>query len=82
MQYAYDDRSVVVVNSRPAGRTTGLKATARVLDLASKTLFEKSAPVEVGPDGSVKVFQVPEPAGAHSDLLPRARARRRELAAA
>jgi exo-1,4-beta-D-glucosaminidase len=59
VQYAYDDRSVVVVNSGLQAHT-GLKATARVLDLASKTRFEKSAPVEVGPDGSVKLFQVPE----------------------
>jgi exo-1,4-beta-D-glucosaminidase len=62
VQYAYDDRSVVVVNSGLQAQK-GLKASARVLDLASKQLFEKSAPVEVGPDGSVKVFQVPEPAG-------------------
>jgi exo-1,4-beta-D-glucosaminidase len=59
VQYAYDDRSVVVVNSGLQAHT-GLKATARVIDLASKTRFEKSAPVEVGPDGSVKLFQVPE----------------------
>jgi exo-1,4-beta-D-glucosaminidase len=59
VQYAYDDRSVVVVNSGLQAHT-GLKATARVVDLASKTRFEKSAPVEVGPDGSVKLFQVPE----------------------
>jgi exo-1,4-beta-D-glucosaminidase len=62
VQYAYDDRSVVVVNSSLQAQK-GLKASARVLDLASKQLFEKTAPVEVGPDGSVKVFQVPEPAG-------------------
>jgi len=59
VQYAYDDRSVVVVNSDLQVHA-GLKATARVVDLASKTRFEKSAPVEVGPDGSVKVFQVPD----------------------
>jgi len=59
VQYAYDDRSVVVVNSGLQAHA-GLKATARVVDLASKTRFEKSAPVEVGPDGSVKVFQLPE----------------------
>jgi exo-1,4-beta-D-glucosaminidase len=62
VQYAYDDRSVAVVNSSLQAYT-GLKASARVLDLASKTLFEKTAPVDVGPDGSVKVFQVPEPPG-------------------
>ena len=62
VQYAYDDRSVAVVNSSLQAYT-GLEASARVLDLASKTLFEKTAPVDVGPDGSVKVFQVPEPPG-------------------
>jgi exo-1,4-beta-D-glucosaminidase len=62
VQYAYDDRSVVVVNSTLAPHP-GLKATARVLDLASKELFTNTAPVDVGPDGSVKVFQVPEPPG-------------------
>jgi exo-1,4-beta-D-glucosaminidase len=62
VQFAYDDRSVVVVNSTLAEHR-GLKATARVLDLASNELFAKTAPVDVGPDGSVKVFPVPEPPG-------------------
>ncbi len=62
VQYAYDDRSVVVVNGT-LKEHKGLKATARVLDLASKELFAKTAPVNVGPDGSVKVFAVPEPPG-------------------
>jgi exo-1,4-beta-D-glucosaminidase len=62
VQYAYDDRSVVVVNSTLQARA-GLTATARVLDLASRELFTKTAPVEVAPDGSVKVFPVPEPPG-------------------
>jgi hypothetical protein len=62
VQFAYDDRSVVVVNST-LREHQGLKATARVLDLASKKLFAKTAPVDVGPDGSVKVFSVPEPPG-------------------
>jgi exo-1,4-beta-D-glucosaminidase len=61
-QYAYDDRSVVIVNGTLKDHR-GLKATARVLDLASKELFAKTAPVDVGPDGSVKVFPVPEPPG-------------------
>jgi len=62
VQYAYDDRSVVVVNGT-LKEQRGLKATARVLDLASKELFARTAPVDVGPDGSVKVFPVPEPPG-------------------
>ena len=62
VQYAYDDRSVVVVNSTLQAQA-GLKATARLLDLSSKELFARTAPVDVGPDASVKVFPVPEPAG-------------------
>ncbi|HXK10792.1 MAG TPA: glycosyl hydrolase family 2 [Vicinamibacteria bacterium] len=62
VQYAYDDRSVVVVNSTLTPQA-GLKATARVLDLSSKELFTRTAAVDVGPDAAVKVFPVPEPAG-------------------
>jgi exo-1,4-beta-D-glucosaminidase len=62
VQFAYDDRSVAVVNGT-LQEHKGLKATARVLDLASKELFAKTEPVDVGPDGSVKVFKVPEPPG-------------------
>jgi exo-1,4-beta-D-glucosaminidase len=63
VQFAYDDRAVVVVNSTLVPRS-GLKATARVLDLASRELFARTAPVDVGPDASVELFAVPEPAGA------------------
>ena len=62
VQYAYDDRSVVVVNGALDAHR-GLKVTARVLDLGSKVLFSKTTPVDIGPDASVKVFAVPEPAG-------------------
>ena len=63
VQYAYDDRSVVVVNST-LSEHKGLKATVRVLDLSSKELFARTAPVNVAPDGVVKVLQVPELPGA------------------
>jgi len=43
VQYAYDDRSVVVVNGT-LKEHKGLKATARVLDLASKELLARTAP--------------------------------------
>ena len=59
VQYAYDDRSVVVVNAS-LQESTGLKATARVLDLASKELFARTEAVSVGADGSVKAFRIPE----------------------
>ncbi len=62
VQYAYDDRSVAVVNGTLQERR-GLKVSARVLDLASKELSAQAAPVDVGPDASVKVLEVPEPAG-------------------
>jgi exo-1,4-beta-D-glucosaminidase len=53
---------VVVVNGT-LREHKGLKVTARVLDLASKERFARSEPVDVGPDGSVKAFKVPEPEG-------------------
>jgi exo-1,4-beta-D-glucosaminidase len=59
VQYAYDDRSVVVVNSGLAAHS-GLKVSARMLDLASQTLFERSLAVDVAADGSLKAFQLPE----------------------
>jgi exo-1,4-beta-D-glucosaminidase len=59
VQYAYDDRSVVVVNAGLQAHA-GLKATARVLDLAAKQAFARTEPVDVGPDASVKLFQIPE----------------------
>ena len=62
VQFAYDDRSVVVVNSSLQAHA-GLRVTARLLDLASKQHFAHGAPVAVGPDASVKVFPVPEPEG-------------------
>jgi exo-1,4-beta-D-glucosaminidase len=62
VQLAYDDRSVVVVNGTLEERR-GLRATARVLDLASKERFARTEAVDVGADGVVKAFRVPEPAG-------------------
>jgi exo-1,4-beta-D-glucosaminidase len=60
VQYAYDDRSVVVVNGT-LKEHRGLRVSARVLDLASQERHSQTAPVDVGPDGSVKVLKVPEP---------------------
>ncbi len=62
VQYAHDDRSVVVVNGT-LREHRGLRVTARVLDLESKELFAGSEPVDVGPDGSAKAFRVSEPEG-------------------
>jgi exo-1,4-beta-D-glucosaminidase len=49
----------VVVNAGLQAHA-GLKATARVLDLAAKPLFARTEPVDVGPDGSVELFQIPD----------------------
>jgi exo-1,4-beta-D-glucosaminidase len=61
VQYAYDDRSVVVVNSTLRGHE-GLKVTARVLGTDAREAYARSASVDVGPDVARKAFQVPEPA--------------------
>ncbi|HYN03427.1 MAG TPA: glycoside hydrolase family 2 protein, partial [Vicinamibacteria bacterium] len=63
VQFAYDDRSVVVVNST-LQEHRGLKVTVRVFDLASKErLAQTVEPVDVGPDSSVKVLRAQEPPG-------------------
>jgi exo-1,4-beta-D-glucosaminidase len=63
VQYAYDDGSVVVVNST-LQEHRGLKVSARVLDIESKELLRRTAPLHLGPDASAKVFAIPEPPGA------------------
>lgn len=60
VQYAYDDRSVVVVNSTLESYR-GLTATARVFGLDAVESDRRSASVDVGPDGTVKAFSLPEP---------------------
>jgi exo-1,4-beta-D-glucosaminidase len=62
VQYAYDDRSVVVVNSTLESRR-GLTATARVYDLDATEKQRRSASLDVGPDAAVTAFALPEPAG-------------------
>ena len=59
IQYSYDDRSVVVVNSlyKPL---SGLKATAQLLDFDLKDKFSKTTDVSVEPDSSTRVFNIPE----------------------
>ena len=62
VQYSYDDKSVVVVNSlyEPFNR---MKVTAKVynLDLAEK--FTKEVTLDVAPDSSNRVFVLPELSG-------------------
>ena len=59
IQYAYDDRSIQVVNSN-LREFKGLKASARILDLNLKERFATEAGLEVAPDGRVKAFELPE----------------------
>jgi exo-1,4-beta-D-glucosaminidase len=63
VQYSYDDRSVVVVNSFPRAFDK-MKVTARVFDLTAKELYARSEIVDVAPDSSRKVFALPEPSEA------------------
>jgi exo-1,4-beta-D-glucosaminidase len=59
VQYSYDNRSIVVVNSLYEG-FKGYKLSARVynLDLAEK--FSKGAVVDIPPDSSMSAFTIPE----------------------
>ena len=62
VQYSYDDRSVVVVNSyyQPFAN---LKVTAKVYNVDMAEKFSKEAAVNVGPDSSTRVFTIPSPTG-------------------
>jgi exo-1,4-beta-D-glucosaminidase len=59
IQYSYDDRSIVVVNSfyQPHNQ---LKATAKVYNLDMTEKFSKEATLDAGPDSSNRVFVIPE----------------------
>jgi exo-1,4-beta-D-glucosaminidase len=59
IQYSYDDRSVVVVNSfYRTFRDLKAKATVYNLDMAEK--FSKTQALQVDPDSSTRVFTIPE----------------------
>lgn len=59
VQYSYDDRSIVVVNSfyQPFAN---LKVTAKVYNLDMTEKFSKAAEVSVGEDSSTRTFTLPE----------------------
>jgi exo-1,4-beta-D-glucosaminidase len=59
IQYSYDDRSVVIVNSyfKPFQQ---MKARAAVYDLDLKERFNKEVTADVGEDSSTRVFVIPE----------------------
>jgi exo-1,4-beta-D-glucosaminidase len=58
IQYSYDDRSIVVVNSTYE-RVAGLHASVHVHNVAWKELYS-SAAVDAGEDSSQIVFTIPE----------------------
>jgi exo-1,4-beta-D-glucosaminidase len=62
IQYSYDDRSVVVVNSFYR-EFKGLVASAEILNLDLSRKFSRQARVDIPPDGTARVFDLPEPDG-------------------
>ncbi|MGO9263133.1 MAG: glycoside hydrolase family 2 protein [Bryobacteraceae bacterium] len=62
VQYSYDDRSVVVVNSfyKPF---RALKAAAKIYNLDMSVKFAKDAILDVTEDSTTRVFTIPEIAG-------------------
>jgi len=65
VQYSYDDRSVVVVNSYYR-RFANIKVVARVYNLDMAEKFSHEAKVDVAEDSSTRVFTLPEIAGLSS----------------
>ena len=62
VQYSYDDRSVVVVNSYYQA-FSNLKVTAKVYNLDMTEKYSKEATLAVGEDSSTRVFTLPEMEG-------------------
>ena len=61
VQYSYDDRSVVVVNSRYQG-SSDLVVTAKLYDADLKERFSQQAKADVGADAVAKALTLPEDA--------------------
>jgi exo-1,4-beta-D-glucosaminidase len=59
IQYSYDDRTIVVVNSTYE-RVAGLHASVNVHNVAWKQLYSAEAPVDAGVDSAQTVFTLPE----------------------
>jgi exo-1,4-beta-D-glucosaminidase len=59
IQYSYDDRSIVVVNSTYQA-AAGLHASVQVHDLAWKDVYDADTAVSAGADSSQRVFEIPE----------------------
>jgi exo-1,4-beta-D-glucosaminidase len=62
VQFGYDDRSVVVVNSTLRD-ARGLSVTARVLDTSGAVRFARTVTLDSGADSVAVAFRVPEPEG-------------------
>jgi exo-1,4-beta-D-glucosaminidase len=58
VQYSYDDRSVVVVNSYYRG-FKGLKVSAAVYDFDLREKFSRQVAVDLAPDSSTRVLTIP-----------------------
>ena len=65
VQYSYDDRSVVVVNSFYRA-VPGLKVTAKVYNLDMSEKFSTEATLDAVEDSSTRVLTIPEIAGLDS----------------
>ncbi|MGA9670891.1 MAG: sugar-binding domain-containing protein [Terracidiphilus sp.] len=59
IQYSYDDRSIVVVNSTYE-QASGLHAKVQVHNLAWKELFSSETTIDAGIDSAQRVLSVPE----------------------
>jgi exo-1,4-beta-D-glucosaminidase len=68
IQYAYDDRSIVVVNSTYE-RVTGLNAGIHVHNLAWKELLSAAATIDAGSDSAQRVFSIPDSLYAGADKI-------------
>src|SRR5947209_9037352 len=62
VQYSYDDRSVVVVNSYYK-QVSGLRVSAKVYNIDAESKFSKETTLDAAPDSSTRVFTLPEIAG-------------------
>jgi exo-1,4-beta-D-glucosaminidase len=65
IQYSYDDRSVVVVNSYYQ-EVKGLKAAATIYNLDMTEKHSQQVTFDAAPDSSKRLFTLPEPAGLSS----------------
>jgi exo-1,4-beta-D-glucosaminidase len=62
IQYSYDDRSVVVVNSHYQD-FKGLTATAKIYNLDMTEMYSQQTPLDIAADGVARLFKLPQPAG-------------------